>query len=103
MRREYWERFPHHRGLAIRTYITARGGENVPGTPCACTTRNFTYLLRGPYYDIVIAIFFSWKAVINWVTPWLECVDIMHFQFKMSMDFVDMIDGYILPEIINRD
>ena len=61
--------FPVTRGLAIPTCITARawrtcrdacrdrqlaisfevgGGENVPGIPGACATRNFTYLVRGP-------------------------------------------------------
>ena len=69
MRRECRERFPRHRGLAIQTCITARAwrtcrdacrdrqlavslevgdGENVPGIPGACTTRNFAYLVRGP-------------------------------------------------------
>ena len=69
MRRECRERFPHHRGLAIPTCITARawptcrdacrdcylavsfeigGGENVPGIPGACTTQIVTYLVRGP-------------------------------------------------------
>ena len=65
MRRECRERFPRHGGLAIPTYITARawrcmpeslttvsfevgGGENVPGIPGSCATRNFTYLVRGP-------------------------------------------------------
>ena len=69
MRRECWERLPHHRGLAIPTCITARawrtcrdacrdrylevsfevsGGKNVPGIPGACATHNFTYLARGP-------------------------------------------------------
>ena len=69
MRRECWERFPHHRGLAIPTCIAARAwrtcpdacrdrklavsfefvdGENVPGIPGAWATRNFTYLVRGP-------------------------------------------------------
>ena len=28
--------------------LTRGGGENVPGIPGACTTRNFTYLARGP-------------------------------------------------------
>ena len=28
--------------------LTCGGGENVPGIPCACATRNFTYLVRGP-------------------------------------------------------
>ena len=61
--------FPLRRGSAIPTCITARAwrtccdacrdrylavsfevadGENVPGIPGACTTRNFTYLARGP-------------------------------------------------------
>ena len=72
MRRECWERFPHHRVLAIPTRITARAsrmcrdacrdrllavsfevgaGENVPGIPGACSTRNFAYLERGPLCD----------------------------------------------------
>ena len=28
--------------------LTCNGGENVPGVPGACATRNFTYLTRGP-------------------------------------------------------
>ena len=28
--------------------LTHSGGENVPGIPGACATRNFTYLARGP-------------------------------------------------------
>ena len=28
--------------------LTRGGGENVPGIPGACSTRNFTYLVRGP-------------------------------------------------------
>ena len=28
-----------------------RWGENVPGIPGACATRNFTYLVRGPWYN----------------------------------------------------
>ena len=29
--------------------LTSGGGENVPGILGACATRNFTYLVRGPY------------------------------------------------------
>ena len=29
--------------------LTGGGGENVPGIPGACATRNFAYLIRGPY------------------------------------------------------
>ena len=71
MRWECRARSSRHRGLAIPTFITARasrtcrdacrdrylavsfevgGGENVPGIPGACATRNFTYLVRGPLH-----------------------------------------------------
>ena len=29
--------------------LTRNGGENVPGIPGACATRNFAYLVRGPW------------------------------------------------------
>ena len=61
IRRECRERFPRHRRLAIPTCITARaslavsfevgGRENVHSIPGACTTRNFTYLVRCPWYE----------------------------------------------------
>ena len=63
MRREWQERFPRHRELAIPTCITCRtacgdrqltaslavgGGENVPGIPGAWANHNFAYLVIGP-------------------------------------------------------
>ena len=69
MRRECWERFPRHR-LQMKQLVsdpgmhrgacmahvpwcmpgslTHGGGEKVPDIPGACTTRNSTYLARGP-------------------------------------------------------
>ena len=62
MRRECPERFPHHRlqrkplnsdpGVThvlwcMMGLLTRGGRENVPGIPCVCLTRNFTYLARG--------------------------------------------------------
>ena len=70
MRRECRERYRRHRGLTIPTCITAHAsrtcrdacwdrfvvvsfevgrGENVPSIPGACATRNFVYLVRGPW------------------------------------------------------
>ena len=92
MRQECRERFPRHNGLAIPTCITARawrtsryacrdrwleisfevgGGGNVPGIPGACATRNFTYLVRGPWLvashiNIMAAIS---KSIILCTTP----------------------------------
>ena len=71
IRREYRERFPHHRlqrkllvsesgmhhGMCVTHVpwcmsgsLTRVGRENVPDIPGACTTCNFTYLARGPLH-----------------------------------------------------
>ena len=70
MRRECRERFPRHRfqrkplvsdpgmhhGTCVKHVpwcmsesLTDGGWENVPGIPGACATRNFAYLVRGPW------------------------------------------------------
>ena len=80
MRRDCRERFPRHQlqwktqvsdpGMHHGTCVTHvpwcmpgslfyGGGENVPGIPGACTTRNFTYLARGPYKQPARDIFLS--------------------------------------------
>ena len=82
MRRECRERFPHHRhqwkplirdpGMHHGTCVThvpwcmsgsltCGGMENVPGTPGACATRNFPYLVRGSLYRSSNA--FPWMQV----------------------------------------
>ena len=38
--------------LTIAISFEIGSGENVPGIPGACATRHFTYLVRGPLYDI---------------------------------------------------
>ena len=58
--------FKGNRKLAIPACITARAcrtcmlgslnprrGESVPGIPGACATRNFTYLIRGPWAKLI--------------------------------------------------
>ena len=61
MRREWRERFSPHllqrKPLVSATHVpwcmsgslTCGGGENVPGIPGACATRNFPCLVRGPF------------------------------------------------------
>ena len=74
MRRECREHFPRHQfhwkslfsdpGMHHGTCIThvlwsmsgsltRRGGGDVPGIPGACATRNFTYLVGGPWATII--------------------------------------------------
>ena len=46
--------------------LTRGGGENVPGIPGACATRNFTYLVRGPWIEGSYNASAVWsKAFIN--------------------------------------
>ena len=69
MRRECRERFPGHRlkrkpivrdpgmhdGMCVTHVsgsLTRGDGENVPGIPGTCATRNFTYLARGPLWRL---------------------------------------------------
>ena len=42
---------------------TRGGGENVPGIPVPCTTRNFKYLARGPF--LILYYNLCWKSVFN--------------------------------------
>ena len=39
-----------HAPWSMSGSLTRDGGENVPGIPGACTTRNFTYLARSPWW-----------------------------------------------------
>ena len=41
----------HHMPWGMSGSLTLDDGENVPGIPDACATRNFTYLARGPFQE----------------------------------------------------
>ena len=45
--------------------LTRGGWENVAGIPGACATRNFTYLTRGPYHDII-------TCQTPHISPWIQ-------------------------------
>ena len=97
MRRECRERFPRHRlqrkplvsdpgghhGTCVTHVpwcmpesLTRSGGENVPGIPGACATRNFTYLVRGPWgvSDISSANAFKLLNSTNWTKGHLHSI-----------------------------
>ena len=38
--------------LTIAVSVEGGGGETFPGSPGTCTTRSFTYLLRGPLVEL---------------------------------------------------
>ena len=68
--------------------LTRGGEENVPGIPCACATRNFVYMVRGPLSNpaitvLYVILFYNWPWF-NW--PWtadIKCVGV----------FINMIPG----------
>ena len=73
--------FKGNRYLAIPACIMAcmwgslscGGGENVPGIPGACGTRNFTYLVRGPYQEVNC----------NSVRPIANQMNIFHLEWEV--------------------
>ena len=97
MRRECRERFPRYRlqrkllvsdpGMHHGTCVTrvtcympgsptGSGGENVPGIPGACATRNIMYLARGPY------------SAITWSLSWLETMHRKRTIFRQRKNMV---------------
>ena len=65
-------------GSLISGFLPGRWRGNVPDIPVACATRNFMYLVRGPWYytefsdiDIVFEIYIYMYRYINfWIRPW---------------------------------
>ena len=53
----------HAGGANLRFHLKSAAGENVPGIPGACATRNFTHLARGPLQWRHISITRSESAV----------------------------------------
>ena len=54
-----------HAGIANqRFHLKSVGGENVPVIPGACSTRNCTYLVRGPFRNT-----FCWSTVYEYLVP----------------------------------
>ena len=116
MRRERRERFPHHQlqrkplvsdpGMHHGTCVThvpwcmsgslnRGGGENVPGIPGACATRNFTYLARGPWWH---QIYVQSCFTVTWGIlgfPWYQQVNMW------KKNYCDVIMGAIASQIIS--
>ena len=61
--------------------ITNDGGENVPGIPGACATRNFAYLVRGPFIPLILLLTLRIWSVLKVLASelqnkslWLLCI-----------------------------
>ena len=48
---------PRHVPCCMSGSLTRGGGENIPGIPGACATRNLTYLARGPWMGVCIPLY----------------------------------------------
>ena len=83
--------------------LTSGGGENVPSIPGACATRNFTYLLRGPWpthEDVIWVHFLSSKAdlFLDFVTcssltywGWDKMAEIFQTTFSFTFSWMKML------------
>ena len=94
MRRECRERFPRHwlqrkplvsdpvmhHGTCVTHVpwcmsgsLIREGEENVPGIPGACASRNFTYLVRGPWQRFrILHVFYSLFSLCNNLASWQQ-------------------------------
>ena len=119
MRRECRERFPRHPlqrkppvshpsmhhgtcvahvPLCMSGSLTRGGGENVPGIPGACATRNFTYLVWGPWISISEMIMLLWQSKRALISSNLK------YQLSLLLSYISMFAFvclrwlyYILP------
>ena len=69
-------------GFPLRSAV----GENVPGIPGACATRNFTYLVRGTLPSLLTHICvtrFRWVSGVVKNTNWLGNRKICHGQMRL--------------------
>ena len=71
--------------------LSPGGGENVPGIPGACATRNFTYLVRGPWCRgrlIQVSVYFyhhqDWRSIMAYPTPCLHVQPVSTLQVYPS-------------------
>ena len=58
----------HHGTWGMSGSLTRSGGRNVLGIPGACATRNFTYLVKGPWISIYVYITHGLKLLIQALT-----------------------------------
>ena len=101
MRQECREHFPHHRlqrklsvsgpdmhhGSCVTHVpwcmsgsLNCGGGENVPGIPGACATRNFTYLTRGPWMN---QFFRTWLGF-DYFSHYIPCSYLLMLELKLN-------------------
>ena len=77
------------------------GGENVPGIPGACTTRNFAYLVRGPWQNSDIGIKENIHTTITCIVyPWYRGSD---FKSHLKCKAINLRTLIYFVEAINRN
>ena len=66
--------------------LTRGVGENVPGIPGACTTRNFTQLARGPLLNYYNPLF-------TWISSFIHAPFLMQFYVISGMEMMQINNG----------
>ena len=134
MHRERRERFPRHRGVSdpgmqsrrmkhvpwcMSKSLTHSGRENVPSIPGAWATRNFAYLVRGPWSSCftycLVCFLWNKKFIIvrragllwsqqdfewRWSVPLFKCLTVLEFSFILFdlcllITFFNFIMNYV--------
>ena len=107
MRRELRARFPRHRlqrkplvndpsmhhGMCVTHVpwcmsgsLSRDGGENVPGILGACATRNFTYMVRGPW-NWINSLRYRWDPMVQNTTKHYKVRTVCIFLVYIVTDF----------------
>ena len=79
--------------------LTRYGGGNVPGIPGACSTRNFVYLVRGPWVNSVYHCLTLWVPLLSG----LNKITVLPTPFAKPWDhyvvFWSKFHGIIFPKV----
>ena len=86
-------------------FLWVGGGENVPGIRGACTTRNFTYLVRGPLRNCQAFVTCKWTCHLSILTVYRHLNECMSkvFTAKWRFKIISPIFGYIKKKTIKKD
>ena len=78
--------------------LTHVDGENVTGIPGACTTHNFTYLVRGPY-EVLLYFLSSWTVQYDYVHQRRNKVSLLLRQVT-NRCYIPIFQNYLSTNVI---
>ena len=77
------------------------GGENVPGIPGACATRNFTYLARGPLVPVYCPYMYHIWDLWHCGDEWYMRFNVSNVQWNTGDVMMPNVSSLVTPQHIN--